>query len=190
MGEHKRRTINVSGTTHKELKALCKAQKKSIVEFIQYGVLYFKQTGIDPEVAQTDSPQKNIRELTKRVEQIKGMIEAPVQDKMKSLFENIMILVRRSESLFNEAPKEATFKTVITRLEEMMEEDQKYHSEQLKAQHNFYTESIEDILKKYDHSNARGNKKLDEMAGIINGLRTEQQNIKTVIETKLGKKIF
>lgn len=143
------KTINIDEATHRELKSLSKSHQKTMVDFIKLAVLFFKQTGINPENPQAENPQKAIRELSKRTEQIIGVIKAHEQDKLNPLLETIMMLVRRTEMMLNDAPKETSFKSIISRMETMMDEDQKYHLEQMKAQHKFYTESIGDILKKY-----------------------------------------
>jgi hypothetical protein len=177
------KSIAINEQAHKEIKALCKTLEVNIGEFVQYSVQYFKRTGIDPGKSDNENPHKALKELSKRVEQIIGVIKTQEQDKINPLLDTIMMLVRRAELMLNEAPKETTFKTVLTRMEDIMEEDQKHHSEQLKAQHKYYTESIEKLLKNYDQINSKGTKKLDEMAVALTA-------IQSVIETKLGKKIF
>ena len=173
------KTVSINEPTHKELKALCKTHKKSIVEFMQFGVLYFKQTGIDPEHAFSESPQKAIKELSKRVEQIIGLIKTQEQEKINPLLETIMMLVRRLEMMLNDAPKETSFKAVITRMETMMEEDEKYHSQQMKAQDKFYKESLEEILKGHDQVNAEGIKKLDEVLGKVENMAVTLRELKS-----------
>ncbi len=153
------KTIGIDDLTHKELKNLCKAHKKTIVEFLRYGVVYFKKTGIDPEHSIDESPQKAIKELTRRVDQIIGVIKAQEQDKMNPLLEQLMMLVRRSEILLNDAPKESTFKAVLSRTEEMIDADQKHHLEQLETQHKYYKEQLDT----QQQTNANTIKKLGEV---------------------------
>jgi hypothetical protein len=157
------KTISINDPTHKELKALCKTYKITIVEFMQYGVLYFKQTGINPEQVPSESPQKAIKELGKRVEQIIGVIKAQEQDKINPLLEKIMMLVRRAELILNDAPKEATFKTVLSHTEEMMDTDQKHHVEQLKAQHKYHKEQLDILQKNHEQTNSNSLKKMEEI---------------------------
>lgn len=174
------KTISIDEYTHKELKSLCKSYKKSIVEFTRHGVMYFKKTGIDPERSSTESPQKAIQELSKRVEQIIAVIKVQEQDKMNPLLEQLMLIVRRLELMLNDAPKETSFKTILNRTEEMMEADQKNHVEQLKTQHKYYKDQLDQLQKNYEQTNGDTIKKLDEVMGrldkmtaILNGLHTK-----------------
>jgi len=170
----KLKTVNVDGHTHNELKKLSKAYKNSIGEFIRYGVIYFKKTGINPQESAEENPQKAIKELTRRVEQIIGVIKSQEQDKINPLLESIMMLVRRTELLLSDAPKESTFKTVLTRTEEMIEADQKHHYEQLTTQHKYYKGQAEN----QQQTNQSAAKKLDEllagldkMTALLTGLK-------------------
>ncbi len=149
MSSHKLSTVNVNQGTHKLLKSLSKTHDKPIVELIQFMALYMKQSGLNPDQVTSESPQKAIKELSKRVDQVIGVVKVLEQEKLNPLLEQIMMLVRRSEMVLKDAPTESSFKTVIARLETMIEEDQKYHTEQLKAQHDFYMKEIEALLKKY-----------------------------------------
>ncbi len=131
-------SIGIDELTHKEIKTLSKVHKKSIVDFMRCAAVYFKQTGIDPEQAIIESPQKAIKELTRRVEQIIGVVKAQQQDMMNPLLEQLTLLVKGVETLLGDAPKESTFKTVLSRTEEMIEADQTHHMEQLQTQHKYY----------------------------------------------------
>ena len=157
------KSIALSEGAHKEVKILCKTLGLNIGEFVQQSAYYFKKTGINPSKSDSESPHKVVKELERRIGQGIAYIKTHEQEKINPLLENIMMLVRRLEMTLNDAPKEATFKAVITRMETMMEEDQKYHNEQLKAQHKFYTESLERILKNHDQTNAEGIKKMNEV---------------------------
>jgi hypothetical protein len=153
------KTIGIDDYTHKELKSLCSAHKKSIIEFIRYGVIYFKKTGIDPEQSSNENPQKAIKELTRRVDQVIAVIKAQQQDTMNPLLEQLMMLIRRMEILVGDAPKESTFKAVLSRTEEMIEADQKHHLEQLQTQHNYY----KDQMNSHEQTSGSTLKKLDEV---------------------------
>ena len=172
------KTINLDEYTHKELKSLCKVGKRSMVEFIRQGVVYFRKTGIDPNGSPDESPQKSIKELTRRVEQIIGVIKAQEQDKMNPLLEQLMMLVSRGEILFGDAPKESTFKSVLHKTEEMIEADQNHHLEQLNTQHKYYTDHMDSVDKKYQQAIGGSIKKMDEvlagqvkMTALLEGLK-------------------
>ncbi len=161
------KTIGIDDYTHKELKNLCKVGRRSMVEFVRQGVVYFKKTGIDPGQSPNDSPQKAIQELTRRVEQIIGVIKTQEQDRINPLLEQLMMLVRRGEILFGDAPKETTFKSVLHRTEEMIEADQKHHLEQLNTQHKYYKEQMDSLQKNYQQNTSAIIKKMDEvLAGL------------------------
>jgi prefoldin subunit 5 len=157
------KTVGIDDFTHKQLKSLCKTYGKSIVEFIRHGVVYFKKTGINPEESTNESPQKAIRELARRVEQIIGVIKAQQQDTMNPLLEQLMMLVSRMEMLLGDAPKETTFKIVLSRTEEMIEADQKHHLEQLTTQHKYYKEQMDALQKSYGQINEVTLEKMDEV---------------------------
>ena len=153
------KNVTIDDFTHKELKSLCRSHKKSIIEYLRHGVLYFKKTGIDPGQSIIESPQKAIKELSRRLDQVIGVIKAQEQDKMNPLLEQLMMLVKRVEMLLGDAPKESTFKAVLTRTEEMIEADQTNHLQQLESQHKYYKQQM-------DSSEQRStvtDKKLDEV---------------------------
>ena len=157
------KTINLDEYTHKELKSLCKKGKRSMVEFVRQGVVYFKKTGIDPSESVNESPQKAIRELAHRVEQIIGIIKTQEQERMNPLLEQLMMLIRRGEILFGDAPKESTFKSVLHKTEEMIEADQNHHLEQLNTQHKYYEDHMNTLEKNYQQRSLATLKKLDEV---------------------------
>lgn len=171
------KTINLNEITHKNLKVLSKSHKKTMVEFVQLAVVYFKKTGIDPELPTTESPQNAIKELSKRVEQIIGVVKTQEQEKMNPLLEQLMMLVRRAEMLLNDAPKESTFKTILGTTEKMIEADQEHHVEQLKTQHKYYKDQVELQQKNYELANAVTVKKMDE---VLQGLDKMTAVLKTI----------
>lgn len=175
------KSIGINNNVHKEIKSLCKAHKKGIGEFISDAVLYFKQTGIYPEQHSVESPQKSIKELSKRVEQIIGVIKAQEQDKMNPLLETLMMLTRRAEMILSDAPKETTFKTVLHKLENMMEADQKQHIEQLKTQHKYYKEQSQYLQKNHEQSYAEVVKKMNEVV-------SNMDKMTVLLESSLDKK--
>ena len=72
-----------------------------------------------------------------------------------------------------DAPKESTFRTVLRRTEEMMEQDLHQHELQLKAQQGFYTQHLAELKGGLAELFAEQNRKLDEMAAEIKLLRGE-----------------
>lgn len=167
-------TVSINKLTHKELKSLCKMYQITIIDFIQHGVNYFKQTGINPEHVPLESPRKAIRELTLRVEQIIGVVKTHEHEKLNPLLEHIMMLCRRIELLLNDAPKESTFKVVLTRIEDVIDEDKKRHVEQLRAQEKHY-KLVMDADQKILH----------EIMSKMDKMTAEQERIKEAIETRL-----
>jgi len=156
-------TIGIDEISHKELKSLCKAHKKSIVEFMRHTVIYLKKTGIDPEHSPNETPQKAIHELSKKLGYAIGFMKAQELEKINPLLETMMMLVRRAELMLNDAPKETSFKSTLNKMEEMMEADQNYHLEQLKNQHKYYTDQLDLLQKRQDQANAIVSKKMDEL---------------------------
>lgn len=157
------KSIGVSERTHKEVRTVCKNLEINIGEFVHYSAIYFKRTGIDPSKPDSESPYKVVKELEKRMGQVIAYIKTHESDKLNPLLEQLMMLVRRAELMLNDAPKETTFKTVLSRMEEMMEADQKHHLEQLKTQHKYYKEQLEHLQKSNEQTNTNIIKKMDEV---------------------------
>jgi len=171
------KSIGISERTHKEVISICKSLEIRIGEFVHYSAHYFKKTGIDPSKPDSESPYKVVKEMERRIGQVISYIKTHESDKLNPLLEQLMMLVRRSEIMLNDAPKESSFKDVLKRMEEMMEADQKHHLEQLKTQHKYYKEQLEHLQKSYEQTNANSIKKMDEvisrldkMAATLNGL--------------------
>ena len=148
-----------------------------MVKFLQHGVLYFKKTGINPELALSESPQSAIKELSKRVEQIIGVVKTQEQEILNPLLEQLMMLVRRAEMLLTDAPKESTFKTILGTTEKMIESDQEHHVEQLKTQHKYYKDQVEQLQKNFELTNAATLKKMDE---VLQGMDKMTAFLKTI----------
>ena len=184
------KSIAIKERDHKEVKAFCKTIGLNIGEFVPCAATYFKRTGIDPSKDDSESPHKVVKELERRIGQVIAYIKTHEKDKLNPLLESLIILSRQMEDTIQKAPKAERFEHVIKQMEEMIDADQNHHVEQLRRQDNYYKQILEILQKNYLQTHTKNINKLDEMAGIIKGLREEQESIKTVIEGKLSKKIF
>ncbi len=184
------KSIAIDEQAHKEVKAVCKTLGLNIGEFVLYSATYFKKTGIDPSKDESESPHKVVKELERRIGQVIAYIKTHEKDKLNPLLESLIILSRQMEDTIQKAPKSERFEHVLKQINEMVDADQNHHVEQLKKQDNYYRQILETLQKNYQQTHTKNINKLDEMAGVIKGLRAEQESIKTVIEGKLSKKIF
>jgi hypothetical protein len=184
------KSIGISDNAHKQVKKFCQTLGITIGEFVEYSAIYFRSAGIDPSKSDAESPHKVVKELEKRISQIVGVMKTHEREKLDPLLENLIILKQQLEDLIIKAPKAARFEDIITRINELREEESKNQKEQAKLITTYMdaiktktTGSVESLKKETTVNIASLKKSID-------NLITEQQKMNEVIETKLSKKLF
>jgi len=167
------KSIGLSDEAHRRVHDLAKSLDMTYGQFVEQSALYFKRTGIDPSKEDVESPNKVLKEMERRLSSVIATLKRHEQERMTPLFEQLLILSREVEKAIGDAPKESTFRTVLRRTEEMMEQDLHQHELQLKAQQVFYTQHFAELKGGLAELFAEQNRKLDEMAAEIKLLRGE-----------------
>lgn len=180
------KSIAINDHAHKEVKKYCQTLGITIGEFVEYSTTYFRNAGIDPSKSDAESPHKVVKELEKRIGQIVAYIRTHEKEKLDPLLESLIILNRQLEDFIIQAPKEESFKKVLSNVSQLLAAQKKASLEQEERQAKSHQENNKVILDSFN-----------ELSGAIQKLqqaqvsmKAEQSTIKEVIETKLSKKIF
>jgi arsenate reductase-like glutaredoxin family protein len=178
--------IAVDEHTHKEAKKLCKTHDISLGELVQHSVIYFKKTGINPSDADNESPIKAIKELDKHVGQVVGFIKTHEKEKLNPLLEYLLVLRAQLDDTIKKLPKAERFDAVVEAVNKhaglLIESHKKQVTVLQKTQQEINQESLKEL------KNITAN--LTNLIKGFNTLHADQEAIKTVIETKLSKKLF
>lgn len=171
--------IAVDELTHKEAKKLCKTLDISLGELVQHSVVYFKKTGINPSNAENESPIKAIKELDKHIGQIVAFIRTQEKEKLNPLLEYLIIISKQLDDSIKKLPAAERFEVVIKSVNAHLNAGQENYKKQMAVLTESRQETLEYQMKEHNV-----------LLKAINKLQAEQEQIKQVINEKLGKKGF
>jgi cell fate (sporulation/competence/biofilm development) regulator YlbF (YheA/YmcA/DUF963 family) len=178
--------IAVDDNTHKEAKKLSKTLDISLGELVQHSVVYFKKTGINPSNADNESPIKAIKELDKHIGQIVAFIRTHEKEKLNPLLEYLIIISKQLDDSIKKLPTAERFEDVFTAVNRHASLLIDSHKKQVNALQKTQQEINQPSLTELKTVNAN----INNLIKAFNTLHADQEAIKTVIETKLGKKMF
>ena len=120
-----------------------------------------------------------MKELERRIGQVVAYIKTHEQDKLNPLLESLFILTKQMEDTIAKVPKAQRFEDVIKNISNLLASQDQKHQKQV----GLITQSQDQVKNETADT-------IKKLTASLNELRSEQQKIKEVIDTKLGKKYF
>lgn len=141
MSEAKLTTTNIGVEKLKSLKRLSAQLGLKQVEFINAAVDYFRKTGIDP-TKEIFSPREEIAKMTKRLDEVIGVIKTHERDKLGPLVEQLALFIAQFQEAFSSMVVKEDLRLLEFRYESMIQK-----LDRIKSLENQTSTGFQDSLK-------------------------------------------